>query len=399
MIVTDNLIGGVPDSQFQPPLVTGQPVTGATAVEIPGVGALGNFLTVNTTTTSPPTLAGAVAMVENTACPDFQTSATFLYVTVPAANATGAVSTADYGTVGIKTEGSAVTFSANPFLVGALSQTASTVTGACSDSFFGPLTTFPLNSIGQTSFDRIAIGAAGLLIDSFTASGTPGAFGQSSSSSGVIGVAAPSGPISPSALVSADYTGYFYAPQSQITFNASLPYDATFLASAFGNHTASSQACSALDSSIRANQGPSSSGTVAALPSPNSLYGGEFLTMVGGTAANDPTGAQGSENCDVVIDLGMPDPKSNGLFPNATIFIGSNYPPFSIANPWLCNGLNQGNGLPCAASFPAVAVVGQMNGKFVIFVASSAQSTPPAQLPDAFGNLSPQPAGIYLFQN
>ena len=399
LVVTENIISGVPDSQFQPPLVMGQPVTGSSVVEIPGVGALANLMTVNTGGMGPPTLAGAVAMAENTACPSFQTAANFLYVTVPIVKSAGVASTADYGTVGVKTQGTAVTFSASPFLVGSVSQTASAATGGCSDSFFGPITTFPLNSLGQTSFDRIAIGASGLLVDSFTSSVSAGAFGQNASSSGVIGVAAPSSPVSASAVVTANYTGYFYAPQSQITFTVPLTYDATLLASAFGNHSASSQSCSALNSSIAANHGQGSSGTVAALPSRNSLYGGEFLTTSGANLVNIPSGAQGSENCDLVIDFGVQDPNNNGLFPNAAIFVGSSFPPFSTANPWLCTGLNQGNGVPCAVSFPAVAVVAELESKFVIFVVSSSQSTPPAQLPDAFGNLAPQPVGIYLFQN
>jgi hypothetical protein len=106
---------------------------------------------------------------------------------------------------------------------------------------------------------------------------------------------------------------------------------------------------------------------------------------------NDPTGTNGSENCDVVIDLGTQDPANNGVFPNATVFIGSTFPPFSASNPWSCGGT-------CAVSFPAAAIVGQVQGEYVIFVSASGASTPPAQLPDGSGVPSPQPVGIYLFQ-
>jgi hypothetical protein len=397
--VTENFAAGIPDSQFQPPLVAGQPLTGAWVVEIPGAGALANLLTVNTGSTGPLTLGGPAAMVENTSCPNFTTTATYLYVSVPSVSGLGVVSTADFGIVGIKTEGSAVTFSAQPFLVGQSAQTSSVVTGGCSDSFFGPITTFPLNSIGPTSFDRIGIGTSGLLIDSFTPVNSTGAFGQTQNSSGVIAVSLPASPVDVSTVLSANYIGFSYAPENQITFSVPLTYDATVLASAFGNDAPTSQACSALSTSIASNHGQGTSGTVAALPSANTLYGGEFLITNGGTTTNDPTGMHGSENCDVAIDLGAQDPNNNGLFPNAAVFIGSNFPPFSAANPWLCTGLNQGNGLPCAVSFPAAAIVGQVNGQFVIFVVANPQSTPPAQLPDAFGNLTPQPLGIYLFQN
>jgi hypothetical protein len=393
------LAAGIPDSQFQPPLVAGQPLTGAWVAEIPGAGALANLLTVNTGSSGPATLGGPAAMVENTSCPNFADTATYLYVTVPAVNGLGTVSTADYGIVGIKTQGSAVTFSAQPFLVGSSAQAQSVVTGGCSDSFFGPITTFPLNSIGETSFDRIGIGTSGFLVDSFSPVNSTGAFGQSENSSGVLAVSLPASPVDVSAVLSANFIGFLYAPQNQITFSVPLTYDATVLASAFGNNTATSQVCSVLSKSLASNNGHGSSGTVAALPSANSLFGGEFLTTSGGATTNDPSGPHGSENCDVAIDLGAQDPNNNGLFPNASVFIGSNFPPFNVDNPWLCTGLNQGNGLPCAVSFPAAAIVGQVNGQFVIFVAASPQSTPPAQLPDAFGNLTPQPVGIYLIQN
>jgi len=396
--VTENFLG-VPDSQFQPPLVAGQPATGAWIVEIPGAGALANLLTVNAISpvAVPATLAGPVAMAQNTACPDFPTTATFTYVSVPAVNTLGSISTADYGVVGINTLGSEVTFKAQPFLVGSLQQPISSVAGGCSDSFFGPITTSPINSVAQTSFDRIALGTSGLLIDSFSASGTLGAFGQNNTSSGIIGVALPSDPVALSSVLSARYNGFIYTPQSQITAVVPLSYDATVLASSFGDKTANSPACSGLEKSLSGNHGQGSK-LIAALPSANSLFGGEFLVTHNSTTTNDPSGADGSENCDVVIDLGKQDPNNNGLFPKATVFIGSNYPPFNSNNPWLCMGLAQGNGLSCAVSFPAVAVVGQVQGRFVVFVGTSPQSTPPAQLPDAGGNLTPQPIGIYLFQ-
>jgi hypothetical protein len=201
----------------------------------------------------------------------------------------------------------------------------------------------------------------------------------------VIGVKAPVGPVDVSAVVGAQYNGIFYSPQNTVP----ATFDITALASAFGNHTATSAACSALQASI---VGSTSAGTVSSLPSANSLYGGEFLSMSSGGMVNDPTGSNGSENCDVVIDLGQQDSAAGGQFPNATVFIGANFPPFSASNPLTCSGS------PCAISFPAAVIVGQVNGRYVVFVTASGTSTPPAQLPDNFGNLRPQPIGIYLFQ-
>jgi hypothetical protein len=392
--IVENFAAGVPDFSMMFPN-PGQPLKGAWAVEIPGAGALANLLNLNLTQSSVvPIPAGPAAMVQNTVCPSFPQPAPFLYVTVPALNANSTTSIADFGGVAMSTRGSAVTFAAQSFLIGSSAPTSSTVTGGCSDSFFGPLTTYPLNSFGAaaTSVDTVAIGGSGLLIDSFVANGTNGAFGQNSAVSGVIGVAVPSSPVDVSAVNGAKYNGFIYAPQNNNTSAVPLTYDIHVLAAAFGDRTATSTSCSSLRTSLAANHGQGA-GTVAALPSANSLYGGEFLTTTGAGVANDPTGANGSENCDVAIDLGQQDSMSNGLFPNATVFIGSNYPPFSANNPWVCPAT-------CAVSFPAAAVVGQVQGQFVIFVVASSQSNPPAQLPGSPSQPVgvPQPVGIYLFQ-
>jgi len=283
-----------------------------------------------------------------------------------------------------------VTFSATPYLVGSLPGIPSTVTGGCSVSTLGAVTSYPLNSYGQRSnVETISIGKSGLLVSSFNAqsgSSTPGAF---AGGNGVIGVQEPSSPVDVSTLVGAKYNGFIYAPKNSVAGT----YDITVLASAFGNHAANDLACSALQSSLAANHGQGA-GTVAMLPSPNTIYGGEFLTVGSSGSVNDPSGALGSENCDVGIDLGTEDSTYAGVFPNATIFIGSNYPPFNSSNPWNCFGTTA----PCAVSFPAAAIVGQVQAQYVIFVAASPNSTPPAQLPNGFGGLAVQPFGIYLFQ-
>lgn len=363
------------------------PLTGAWAMEIPGGGVLANLLSVNNSTAGAVSvLAAPVAMADNTACPNFVNPTPFLYVTVP--NASHAIDTADYGGMNISTQGSAVTFSTQPFLVGPIEQPASVVTGGCSATSLGSLTAYPLNSFATPSnLELISIGASGLLVSSFNAFGSgslPGAFGGGT---GVIGVAQSGSTVDVSAVTAAQYNGFIYAPLS----TAHESFDITVLASAFGDNAATSQACSTLQTSLAANNG-NGSGNVPALPSPNSLYGGEFLTTTSTGTVNDPTGASGSENCDVVIDLGAPNSATNGLFPNARIFIGSNYPPFSASNPWTCAGTT------CALSFPAAAVVGQVQGRYVIFLVASAASSPPARLPDNSGTIFPQPVGIYLFQ-
>ena len=365
------------------------PCTGAWAVEIPGAGVLANLLSLHSACSGISESAAPAAMADNAACPNFSTQTPFLYVTVPQTSRIG--DTADYGEVNITVQGSAVTFDAKPFLVGPVAQAVSTVTGGCSNSNLGALTAYPLNSFGLPSnLDLIGIGASGFLVSSFSnasAAGT-GAFGGGT---GVIGVAESSKPVDVSAVVGAKYNGFFFAPLNTAPLNiASQSFDITDLASSFGNHAATSLACSALQSSLMANNGQGAM-TVPVLPSANTLYGGEFLTITSAGAVNDPSGTSGSENCDVAIDLGTQDSATNGLFPKATVFIGSTYPPFSSSNPWTCSQ----TGAICAVSFPATAVVGQLQGQYVIFVVASAASSPAAQLPD---NSSPQPVGIYLFQ-
>jgi hypothetical protein len=363
------------------------PLAGAWAVEIPGAGALVNLLVLNGAGAALPVGAAPSAMVQNAACPDFPKEAPFLYVTVPRTSLNR--DNADYGSVNISTQGSFVTFKAMPFLIGAGSQTASTVTGGCSNTNLGALTAYPLNSFGATSsLELIGIGSSGLLVSSLaiSTSGDLGAFGGGT---GVIGVAEPSAPVDVNAVIGAKYNGFVYSPLNGVHQS----YDITALASSFGDDSATSQACSALQASLAANNGQGAR-TVPVLPSANSLYGGEFLSNTSSGTINNPSGASGSEDCDLAIDLGTQDSTTNGLFPNATVFVGSNFPPYSASNPWLCSD----TGTICAVSFPAAAVVGQVQGQYVIFLAASASSTPAARLPDSFGNRQAQPVGIYLFQ-
>jgi hypothetical protein len=360
------------------------PLTGAWAVEIAGAGALANFLNVTTSASTVSVRAAPAAMAENAVCPNFPDLAGFLYVTVPDATKT-TVDTADYGGVTLSSQGSAITFRTQPYLIGAPAPVGFNVTGGCSITNSGALTAYPLNSFGSSSnIELISIGSSGILVSSFNTAGSgnsPGAFGGGT---GVIGVAQPAGDVNVSAVVKAKYNGFLYAPLNRVPEN----YDITVLASAYGDNTATSQACSALQASLVANNGQGA-GTVPVLPSANSIYGGEFLTATSSGNVNDPT--SGSENCDVVIDLGQQSSTASGVFPNATLFIGSNFPPFSISNPWTC-------GAVCAVSFPAAAIVGQVQGQYVIFVVASASSKPQAQLPDQFGSSPAQPIGIYLFQ-
>lgn len=366
------------------------PLTGAWAVEIPGAGALANLLSVTSSTTGVTVRAAPAAMAENTVCPNFSNLTAFLYAVVPT-SAAATVDTGDYGGVTLSSQGSAITFRTQPYLIGAPRPSGFSVTGGCSLTNLGALTAYPLNSLGmESNLELIAFGQSGLMASSFNSAGSNTSTGAFGVGSGVIGVVQPTGPVNVSAVVGAKYNGFLYAPQNAVPES----YDITTLASAYGDYTATSQTCSALQSSLQASNAEGASGTVPTLPSANSIYGGEFLTTTGTGIVNDPTGANGSENCDVVIDLGEQSSTASGVFPNATIFVGSNFPPFSSSNPWTCAGTAS----MCAVSFPAAAIVGQVQGQYVIFVVASAHSNPPAQLPTQFGGSASQPIGIYLFQ-
>ena len=82
-------------------------------------------------------------------------------------------------------------------------------------------------------------------------------------------------------------------------------------------------------------------------PTPTLIYGGVFMN-------DDPsTSPGGFGNCDLAIDLGTQDPANNGLYPHVTVWMGANYVANTTKNEY---------------SFPAVAIAGQLNGKYAIFV-------------------------------
>jgi hypothetical protein len=113
---------------------------------------------------------------------------------------------------------------------------------------------------------------------------------------------------------------------------------------------------------------------------PTSCPSGSFLTPIlgGDFPGNDPTQSpagtgSGYGNCDLVVDLGKQDATNNGLFPNATVYLGSTF---------------AGNTTKANYSFPAVAVAGQLNGKYAVFVIGVDTTGTPSQA-----------WGIYLFQS
>ena len=102
------------------------------------------------------------------------------------------------------------------------------------------------------------------------------------------------------------------------------------------------------------------------------IYGGDFPGNNPGSPGIQSNGGYPTV-CDLAIDLGAQDPNNNGFYPAATVYMGAFY---------------AGNGLGTNYYFPAVAIAGQLDGKYAIFLLGLDVTGSPNQ---AFG--------IYLLQS
>ena len=351
------------------------PLTGNWDVEIPGQAALTELEITNSSGTN----TSFAPLVPTLSCPSLPAAENFLFVTIPNPLSSKATIVAGrwnptletaYGIASIATSGSTVQFSnisqhTLPAASGGAPGTplfpaSGNVAGACSPGFFGQTISVPSSvtlttaagGSSVTPFATIGIGPAGFLLEDL-ASG----LGSSSSSTtpyenvlgagyGSIGLIEPTAPITTSTLASTQFQGILYGAASGSSAAAGNP----------GFRLIGSFGYSNLQTSC------------PTLPAPETstlLYGGEF-------ANNDPS-ANSFGNCDLAIDLGNQDAKNNGLYPAATVYVSAGFP---------------NNGLGSAYSFPAVAVAGQINGKYAIFLIGVDTNGSPSQ-----------PWGIYLLQS
>jgi hypothetical protein len=334
-------------------------------------------------------------------CPNFKTAQPYQFITIPGPQYTTSLPTpvADwnpstdtaYGSVDVAGSGDTITFTnivqyTLPPVAGKAPGAptypgASSITGACGKNYAGYLTvipavdtsvtvTNPLNGNQYTVYPpqaTVAIGPTGLLVEDngYTGAlnGVPSTYYttyyQNSLGAGVgaIGLPQPSSPLSDSganAVAGAQYLGYIYDPGYTYLYgymneNIGTTGQSSHLAS-FGGITSSTSRCA----SFAAQTGALTNG----------IYGGDFTN-------DDPTtSTDGFGNCDFAIDLGTTQ-SPNGFYPNVTVWMGANYP----ANPQS----------PTATySFSAVAIAGQLNGKYAIFI---------------LGVDSTQPWAIYLLQS
>jgi hypothetical protein len=331
------------------------PQTGNWAVELPGQAGLVGILN-----------QPFVPIVPNQSCPSLSTAEAFQFVTLPGtADNTGVA----YGSVSVASSGSTINFTniAQFSITGATptNSSASTATGSCSPTFYGQTISVP-DSVtvtdpgeGSTSPSAtIAIGPTGFLVEDngrYTPPGTTPTYDNVlGAGAGAIGLPVPSAPLTTATVVAAQYTGFIYSTGASSTNNAAAVAAASRIAS-FGYP--------GLQTSCPTPPAPSTA---------TLIYGGEFT-------ANDPS-THTSGNCDFALDLGAQDSKTNGLYPSATVYVGSSFP---------------NNSTGATYSFSAVAIVGQLQGKYAIFLIAF----DPLGLAVASQGKQSQDWGIYLLQS
>ncbi len=145
---------------------------------------------------------------------------------------------------------------------------------------------------------------------------------------GAVGLPQPSSAVDVSAAAGAQYLGFIYA------------------AGIYPGDSSSPTGWSSHVASFGFSNVPPACASIAP-PTPTLIYGGDFSN-------DDPSSSpDGYANCDFAIDLGSQSSSENGLFPNATVWVGAGY----VGNT---NGVTY--------SFPAVAISGQVGEKHVLFV-------------------------------
>ena len=349
----------LPGTQYDPPLF------GSFAVELADqAGGLVQLLG-----------SAATPMVATSACPTLAAAQTFQFVTLPSAvTSTGpgsgltwnpALDTA-YGSVSVATNGDAVTLShiqqftlplnGNPAGTPANPVPSPVPAGVCTSTSYGRVATLPAvltvtdpgSGQSATAASTIGIGPSNMLVEDNGTSGGSGSYNNIlGAGTGAVGLPVPSGPLGSGPVGSGaegapEYLGFAYS-----TGNASNASDTGWTSNlvSFGLPAALQTSCAAfqLQTGILTNGifgGDYPADPATGLPNPN-------LPVVQGNG--------GYGNCDLAVDLGLESSASPGLYPAATVWIGSQF----VANKTVPS---------VTYSFPAVAVSGQLHGKYAIFV-------------------------------
>lgn len=322
-----------------------------------------------------------VPLVAATQCPNLSSAQTYQFITIPAPlipSGTGPIGGAwdpttetAYGSVDISSSGSTVNFkNIRQFTLPSVGGTgapaqppSSSLTGVCGPTNFGNTIVVPgqavitnpgvVPPIPVSPQATIGIGLSGLLVEDNTGPGGGALAGSSpplpydnvlGAGTGAVGLPKPSAALDTSAVVGAQYLGFIYATGV---------YNGPHVSSGWSSHLAS----------FGFSTVPTGCASVAPKTS-TLIYGGDFTN----DDPSAPTYKDGFGNCNFAIDLGSEDSANNGLYSHATVWVGVGYAGNTTAAP----------------PFQAVAVVGQLNGKYAIFL---------------IGTDSTQPWAIYLLQS
>jgi len=319
-----------------------------------------------------------VPLVPAVTCPSMSSAKTFLFVTLPTrliTTGTGKdtwnpILETAYGSVDISASGSAVTFAnikRNTLAGTQLNPPVSAPTGTCSSTVFGNTVAVPANptiTIDPTGNPTISpqamigIGPSGLLVEdngsehSFQPAGT---FYEDilGAGTGAIGLPQPSATVDPSALAGAQYQGFFYGSGSS---GSTTNWSSSVASFGFPGYPTLPASCASM---------VSQTGSLS-----HGIYGGDFVGNNPGATTVQSETVGGFGNCDFAIDLGATQP-INGLFTGANVYVGAGF------------GKNT-----TGYSFSAVAIAGQLKGKYAIFLIGVDNKGSPNQA-----------WGIYLLQS
>ncbi len=341
-----------------------------------------------------PGLPPFVPLVPAVTCPSMSSAEKFLFVTLPSRLITSGtdqdrwnplLETA-YGSVAISASGSTVTLSSITQNIlpsaggGTVTGAPTSATGDCSSTVYGNTVAVPANPTiitpgsGNPTVSpqaMMGIGPSGLLVeDNGSGPSAPPYYENSlGAGTGAIGLPEPSSPVDTSSdtssLLNAQYLGFFYGTgNEQAAFSNGFSTVASF---GFPNPSTS---CSTLMAQISAQ---------SSTPLVNPIYGGDFPENTT-TGFPDPSlpsvqANGGFGNCDFAIALGAQS-STNGIFPNAMVYVGPTF------------GGNTNTTRTAVYSFPAVAIAGQLNSKYAIFLIGEDTAGTPNQA-----------WGIYLLQS
>jgi len=349
------------------------------AVELPGLAGLVG-------------LSGqaVVPIAPNQACPNMSTAETFQFITLPIAQGTPAsyTNSTAYGSVSIGTSGSTVDFNnISQYTVSGstISPAQVSVQGTCGPTFYGQTISVPNtvtvtntgnNQSSETPTATIVLAPSGFLVEDDGLNGSGVYQNLLGAGVGAIGLPVPTSALTTSTLTGTQYVGFIYSTGGLNSKTGQLAVPPSSLIASFGFPSQQQSSCTTLNSQIS-----SMGGTLT-----NPIWGGNFPsgTYNSTTIPDDPNAGPG--NCNFAVDLGVQSATTNGLYPNATVWVGSAFPrtPSNQGNPTQSNNPN---------SFSAVAIAGQIQGKYAIFLVGY----DPTSLQSVATGMK-QDWGIYLLQ-